>query len=107
MPKPDKGPRGQKINGVVEFDPVGPISAYGESFMVKGSGYPAESLVHVSAADPGCCLAFNVGTDENGEFVILWISGAPGTYRFTAFAGEPRRSGKWDYYGFGVIEVVE
>lgn len=103
--KIDKGPKGQKINGVVEFDPVSPIHT-GDIFIVKGSGF-AEGRVHISAANPGCCLAFSVGANANGEWAFLWVAGtAPGTYVFRAFQGQKKNGKHWEVYGIGSIEVL-
>ena len=98
-----KGNPGGKGNGGANeqsaelwAEPSNPYPAYGTDFVIRGSGFDPNSTVHVSAATPGCCLAFNVGANGNGEIGFMWTTGAPGTYVFRAFQGKKGKG--WETY---------
>ena len=57
----------------------------GVSYTVTGSGYQPNWVVGISVADPGCCAAFNIGTDSTGHISFTLTSGATGTYSIKAY----------------------
>jgi hypothetical protein len=57
----------------------------GVTYTVSGSGYQPDWVVAISVADPGCCAAFNIGSDSTGHISFTLTSGAAGTYAIKAY----------------------
>ena len=73
-----------------------PFPPYGYGFTVQGSGFNANSIVHVSFTNDNCCLTFNAESNSSGEISFPWRTGNTGTYTFSAY--QDRKGHKWSIY---------
>lgn len=60
------------------------IGAYGEWYVVTGSGFEPNSPVFMGYHEPYCCAATTVWTDDDGNFTTMRTTGVPGLYTVNA-----------------------
>src|SRR6478735_11993312 len=56
------------------------------SYTITGTGFTetfADGLIHVSAADPGCCKGYAIRPDATGNITLTDMANGSGTYTFT------------------------
>ncbi len=84
---------------------TGPVSAkVGDTYVVKGSGFPPNTLVNINRGEAGgCCSAFAAYADEQGNFTVSQpgdpatgsVVSGPGLY--TTKASLPQKGNSGNY----------
>lgn len=103
--KPEGNDNGHRTATLWTEPAINPYPAHGFDFTVRGSGFNPDSTVHVSFGSTGCCLAFSVGADSDGEIGFSWTTAAPATYTFRAY--QDLKGHKWSVYAETHVEVTE
>ncbi len=67
------------------------VDAWGGQYLVTGSGFYPGQVVNFSVAQPGCCIAFNIWADSNGNVSFTRTTGEPGTYKIDAYQTNGRK----------------
>lgn len=68
-----------------------PVAAYGATYTVTGTGFPASTLIYIQESRPSCCTSFNRTTDALGNLRYSSTTWSPGTYTVQAFAKSGRK----------------
>jgi len=97
------GKGGNEPSAVLWVEPSNPFPAWGFDFAIRGSGFTADSVVHISMTPNG--VTSNVLADSNGDIIFGWSTGAPGTYTFSAY--QDLQGNHWSTYASVAVEVVE
>ena len=59
-------------------------AGFNATVAVDGSGFASDTVVAISAANPGCCVGFSVRSDSAGQVQFQIDGWAPGTYYIKA-----------------------
>lgn len=80
-----------------------PVSAFGGTYHVTGTGFAPDQIVAINEGRPNCCTAYNVMADSNGNVSFTRSAWYEGEYSIKAMQKFGRKYQTMAYVTFSVV----